>query len=478
MQPVVTSRPAQHVPLGVRVGVRIAVLLLPATLLLVASVRSLGQPHVILWLGCAFQILLCCLLFLGQRAWRRPLGTPAIGLYLVALGWLWLGTESFDWFPHFAQAILLVVPLVIFSAQVLTDSGALSSRHARRLAQALADRRDWPLDLAGCRALPEVKALREALHVDASPALALLQHPRVQVRFAALAALEFRRVWLPGQAELVLNLAQRAPEPAIRAAAITALGNVDDRSLVETLGEFLRDPAPEVRRAATEALLWDTERRWGWIRHAVRRALADPSLQDDGPLRHEGQPLKAEAVADLTAWATEKGLLGIRAALTLAAHYSRALAEQPDPALIQELKEQLADPHASPPLRMELAQLFRSNGELDPALQEGLLDPANPAPLRLLAADCLLAEGAHSEALAALREVARLPNREIALSTAELVQRRLGVDLGLAVGQPLPAIHSRLAAEVTRRVMLWAAQPEAKPRAAVPLTSAPAASEP
>ena len=55
--------------------------------------------------------------------------------------------------------------------------------------------------------------------------------------------------------------------------------------------------------------------------------------------------------------------------------------------------------------------------------------------------------------------MARLPNREMALTTAEVVQRRLGVDLGLAVGQLLPPLHSRLAAEVTRRVMAWAAQP-------------------
>ena len=47
---------------------------------------------------------------------------------------------------------------------------------------------------------------------------------------------------------------------------------------------------------------------------------------------------------------------------------------------------------------------------------------------------------------------------EIALSTADVVQRRLGVDLGLALGQALPALHSRQAAEVTRRVMVWAAQ--------------------
>jgi hypothetical protein len=71
-----------------------------------------------------------------------------------------------------------------------------------------------------------------------------------------------------------------------------------------------------------------------------------------------------------------------------------------------------------------------------------------------------LADGDSIKAVGALREVARLPNREIAISTAEVVQRRLGVDLGLNLGQPLPAIQSRQAAEVTRRVMTWAVQAE------------------
>jgi hypothetical protein len=57
----------------------------------------------------------------------------------------------------------------------------------------------------------------------------------------------------------------------------------------------------------------------------------------------------------------------------------------------------------------------------------------------------------------ALRDLARLPNREIALATADVVQRRLGVDLGLGLGQPLPPVHSRQAAEIVRRVMAWAA---------------------
>jgi hypothetical protein len=42
-----------------------------------------------------------------------------------------------------------------------------------------------------------------------------------------------------------------------------------------------------------------------------------------------------------------------------------------------------------------------------------------------------------------------------------VIQRRLGIDLGLGLGQPLPPIHSRQAAEITRRVMGWAAHYDA-----------------
>jgi hypothetical protein len=186
--------------------------------------------------------------------------------------------------------------------------------------------------------------------------------------------------------------------------------------------------------------------------------LADSAFKDDGPLRHEGQLLTPAAVADLTAWAAEKGILSLRAALTLGVHYNRALAEQSDEQLIQDLRRQAADPHTPPPLRMELVRILQHNHELDRPLVKKLLDPANPAPLRLIAIEELLAESDHPEAIAALHDLARLPNREIALATADVVQRRLGVDLGLALGEPLPSIQSRQAAEVTRRVMMWAAQ--------------------
>src|SRR5262249_35209461 len=245
----------------------------------------------------------------------------------------------------------------------------------------------------------------------------------------------------------------------VRAAALNALANIEDRVLIESLAEFLRDPSPQVRRAAAEALLWDSEHRWAWMRYAVRRCLGDPLCQEDGPLRLSGQPLPAEAVDDLTAWASEKGLLGLRAALTLGRHYTQVRAEAPDERVIVPLRTQLADPHAPPVLRTELARLLHGHAPLERETLHGLLDPANPAPLRLIAVEALLGDDKTSvEAMTALRELARLPNREIALATADVVQRHLKVDLGIVAGQPLPPLHSRLATEISRRVRSWASQ--------------------
>jgi hypothetical protein len=441
--------------------VRMSAIAIPVLLLALANLRAYldNTSNQLLWLGTAFQILLSSLVLRNARNWQQTLATPVLVLYLIAMVWLYLGLGSLtDWYVQFAQALLLVICMGIFARQVFVDSGAQEVHHACMLADRIANRKDWPTDLQACRQLPEVKALREAIHYDAAPAFTLLRHQRPQVRIAGLAALEFRRDWRAGQAELVLEVAQRSEEAGVRAAAVTALANVNDRKLVERLAEFLRDPSLEVRRAATEALLWDTEHRWPWIRSAVRRTLSDVAHQDDGPILHQGQMLSPEAVNDLNAWVAEKGVLAVRSALTLGVHYERALNENPGQMLIQSLCGQVTDPHSAVVLRIELARLLSVNGLLDRPMQEKLIDPMNPAPLRLLAAEALLTSGNHAGAVTALRDVARMPNREIALATADVVQRRLGVDLGLAIGQPLPQVNSRQAAEVTRRVMKWASQ--------------------
>jgi hypothetical protein len=116
-------------------------------------------------------------------------------------------------------------------------------------------------------------------------------------------------------------------------------------------------------------------------------------------------------------------------------------------------------------LRHELVRSLQANHELDRETLERLIDPMNPAPVRLIAIEALLRTGEHLEAQAALRDLARLPNREISLATAEVVQRWLGIDMGLAQGEPPPPLHSRQAADVTRRVMTWAAVQDSSPDA-------------
>jgi hypothetical protein len=440
-------------------AIRLAVFAVPGILLLAGSIRYPAETGQVLLFGALFQFLVFLIGVGSQAVWRPSAGVFILFVYGLAFAWVQLGMgDREDSYFHLMQAALLVIPLGFFAAQTLYDMGAPALRRARLLALRLANRNDWPTDLDECRTLPEVKALREALYLDAAPALPLLNHPRPQVQIAALSALEFRKHWRPGQAEGVLQVALRAEEASVRAAALMALANIEDRSLVEALAEFLRDPAPRVRRAATEALLWDTERRWAWIRHAVRRSLGDPLCQEDGPLRQSGQLLTTEAVDDLTGWASEKGLVGMRAALTLSRYYAQALNEGGEAGLPHALRDRVANPHAPPILRMELARLLQAHGQLDRDLLLGMLDPSNPAPLRLIAVEVLLAEGDSVEAKSALRELARLPNREIALATADVVQRHLKVELGLVPGQPLPPVQSRQATEVSRRVHTWATQ--------------------
>jgi hypothetical protein len=443
---------------------RIVVLLAPTALLAAVAARqgSQGSANINLWLGTAFQLCVCFLSFFSRGSWRQPLGPSVITLYLIALAWMFFGDKQEDWFSHLTKSILMIIPLIVFGFQTLYDSGAPALRRANLLADRLRARREWPNDLSACRVLPEVKAFRAALGADVSPALALLNDPRPEVRVAALAALEFRKEWRPGQAEFVLQVGQRAEQPAVRAAAVFALGNLEDRTLVEMLAQFLLDPSVEVRKAAVEALLWDTEHRWGWIRYTIRRILADPLFANDGPLLPDGQLLTQEAVSDLTAWCAEKGYLSARSAQTLAAHYHRALTEANDDRLFQDLRNQLASFHTPAILRLELGRLLQLFQELDRKLLEGLLDQANPSPLRLIACESVLSDTPenplHSRAVQTLKDLARLPNREIALATADVIQRRLGVDLGLGIGQPLPPVQTRQAAEIARRVMLWAVQ--------------------
>ena len=447
--------------IGLRI-ISLVTLLLPVLLMLYGASRVEGEIQNLLWLGGVMEALGALLILLGRPDPRQLFGPPVIMLYVIALSLMLLAIEKpTDWFFHLARAFVLVIPLFFFAWQSLRDSGALALRQARTMADRLSRRLDWPPDLQACRLLPEVKAFREALQIDASPALNLLSHPSLQVRIAALAALEYRQTWFPDQPELLVQLAQTTVEPEIKIGVVQALANLEERSLLEPLAELMHDPVAQVRKATVEALLWNVEHRWSWLRIPVRHALGHPNGQHDGPLFVAGPLLPNEALTDLTAWANENSTLAIRAALTLGIHYSQALSHNHDPALIQELRGQLVDAQTPAILRLELARLLQQVRELNKETLRRLLDPSAPAaPLRLVAVEALLGQGESTEAVAALREVARLPNREIALSAADVIQRRLGVPMGLPRGQPLPAVQSRLAADVARTVLQWASQRE------------------
>jgi hypothetical protein len=64
--------------------------------------------------------------------------------------------------------------------------------------------------------------------------------------------------------------------------------------------------------------------------------------------------------------------------------------------------------------------------------------------------------GPHSAAVETLRELARLPNREMTLAAAQIIQQQLRVDMGLAIAGELPDPQSKQAADVARRVLRWA----------------------
>src|SRR5262245_48709730 len=112
-----------------------------------------------------------------------------------------------------------------------------------------------------------------------------------------------------------------------------------------------------------------------------------------------------------------------------------------------------------------MAHLLKQHSQLTEDLTMRLVEATNPSPLRLMAVESMLERFPNERAVDVLREVARQPNRELALAAAVIVQKHLQVDLGLALGEPPPALHTREAAEVTRRVIEWAKSPasEAEP---------------
>lgn len=429
-------------------------LLLPTAVLGVLAYRFQSPPAAV---GAGVQVLFVLVFLRAHPVWRPPVSVSVVVLYLIALVWAWVPLRgSTDWAPHLGQGLLLVVGMLLLAAHDLTRTGAEPLRRANRWTRRILSRRQWPLQLGDCRSLPEAVGLRNAVRDEAGPALELLSDPRPEVQTAALGALEYRPQWRPGEAELVLKSARENREPAVRAAAAYALAAVETPDLIAGLASFLRDPTAEVRLAAAEALMWDAEGRWPFARDGVREALADPKLSDDGALFAGIGRLPAAAVADLITWAAEHPPLAGRAIRTLAGHYHADLLAAQRPDLANELSAMMLDSETPPALRVEIASLLREHHLLTPDLLDRLTNLDQPGPIRLFAAELMLRINPHDpDGIDVLRGLARQPNRELAVQVAAVLQGILGVDLGLPAGD-LPASNSKAAADVARRVVLWA----------------------
>lgn len=447
-----TPAPRHDLGLFARV-VSVVLLLLPCAVLGGLAYRTGLIP---VYAGAGVQALFVLMFLRAHPVWRPPVSSSLVILYLIALAWLWLPTRgSADFAVHVGQSILLLVAVALAAVHDMIRTGAEPLRRANKWCGRIARRRRWPLQLADCRTLPEVVALRAAVPDEVRPVLALVTDPRPEVQCAALGALEYRPHWQPGEAELVLQTARESVEPAVRAAAAYAMAGVSSADLVAGLAKMLRDPAAEVRAAAAESLLWNADARWPFARDGVRDALADPRFAADGPLFATGR-LPAAAMADLVTWAEEHAPLAPRAIVTLVEQHHRDLTDHDRPELGSRLAATMLDPHAPPALRVELAALLRDHNLLSVDLLDRLTNMDQPGPIRLFAAEQMLRINPHDpDGVDVLRGLARQPNREMALSVASVLQNVLGIELGLPAGEP-PPTNGKLAADVTRRVLLWA----------------------
>jgi hypothetical protein len=352
--------------------------------------------------------------------------------------------------------VLLLVGVALLAAHDLNRTGAEPMRRANWWMRRISTRTEWPMQLSDCRMLPEAAGLRDAIRDEPGPALSLLSDHRPEVQAAALGALEHRAHWRPGEAELVLKHGRESREPAVRAAAVYALAGVDSADLIAGLAGFLRDPSAEVRQAAAEAVMWDSDARWPFLRDSVKEALADAKLANDGALFLGTGRLPAAAVADLITWSAEHAPLAQRVILTLIEHYHTDLLAGNRPELGSELAVMMLSHETPPPLRVELAALLRDHHLLSPDLLDRLTNPDQPGPIRLFAAELMLRINPHDpDGVDVLRGLARQPNREMAVRVAAVLQNVLGLDLGLPPGD-LPQANTKYAADAARRVIAWA----------------------
>lgn len=446
---------------------RVAALLGPALLMLLAYLRAEGAAAP--WLGIGVVVELAAILIV--LAVSRGLPTLAVAVFATwPVAWIIVGLMTVltlgdglqgEWLFALLNGILPLPLLAVISAFVVRQSGALLIQQARHVAHQIMTKTDWPSDLQACRELPLIQDFREAIRFDATAAIQLLENPKPQVRLSALTALDSRRYWRAGQIERVIALLHKETQPDLLAAALRALIHTHEIRVLEAVAEKLKHPNLAVRQAAAAVLLREStsKRRWTHVRTGVHNALGDASYRDEGPLLPAGMRLNQDALEDFLAWSEERGAIGARASRTLAAHYAQLMMERPSDHALR-LRQLALESNRAVELRAALTRLLWERGYADQQFLEALLEQVNPQPLRLLAADALLQAGPHMRSIACLREIGRQPNRELALATADVVQRRLGTDMGLAMGQPLPAVNSSRAVEVQRRLMTWSSKAE------------------
>jgi len=417
---------------------------------------SLEYRNSLLFIGSIAEILIACLVIRSREVWRPPASALTVILYAMALGWLWVATgTASEPGLRLLRGSFILVAIGLWMVHDLTKSGVEPRRRAKKLTQKLLVRLRWPNTVMEFEEIPEVRQLHAAVRIDPSLAFVLIEDPRPDVRIAGLMALQGRPYWRWDEASVVLKVARSAREPEVRALALAALYNAAGGEFLRGLAPFLKDSSPDVRRVALETMLVDGERRWGYIREAIRSTLVDPALVSDGPLLGAAGRLPAVALCDLTGWAVEPAPLAERSVRTLLAHYDLALRNQQNVVLPTELSRQITEEATPAILRVELAHLMRRRGCIPTEQLDRMTDADQPGPIRLLAAEIMLTNDPNDQSgLDVLRGLGRQSNRDTAFAIARILQNIVGIDFGL----PPPGIAPtpKQSVDLTKKVAAWA----------------------
>ncbi len=431
---------------------------LTVTLVLIPPVilvwMSLNLSSKTLLIGAIAQILASALVIRTSSVWKPATSALVIGLYIMALGWLWYASFGLsDPLPQIARGGLLFISLVLFLFHDLLETGLEPRRRAQLLIRQLKSITRWPTTVEEFHYLPLVRKLYRIVRLDPTLAFPLLDDPRSEIQLAALASLQNRKHWRWPEAAYVLVTATRTNRPEIRAMVYQALRSSNLRDIITPIAEGLRDPHPIVRSTACEVILAGGDARWVMVRNEVRLALIDPKIKNDGPLLGSAGKLSALAVCDLTAWANEPAVLAERCVSTLLAHYRELFKTSDKAELVEELGTFITDPESPAILRIEFALLLRELNLLGADLHDRMTDPNQPSPVRLIAVESMLSiDSKDNTAYHVLRGLGRQSNCETALAVARILQRYCGLQFGV----PDSAASPKQVKEALKKVQRWA----------------------